>query len=247
MFFSDKPDYNLTAETCDIWLCQLTQLQDRESDFFSQFSDEEKIRAERFKFAIHRSRFIASHGFVRTVLANYLKIEPDTIEYKKGEHGKPYLAETNLSDNHNLQFNLSHTEDVALLAITQGVEVGVDIECSERKTDWQGIVQRFFTESEQKVLFALPEDQQKAAFFELWTRKEAYMKVLGTGLSLAPTKFSLTVPPEKPALIKHHSTKYSALEQVEFKTIEMPESFNNYCASLAVATTTLSCRFYQFS
>ncbi|MCN4143575.1 MAG: 4'-phosphopantetheinyl transferase superfamily protein [Thiohalomonas sp.] len=247
MFFTDIPNYKLYTKTCDIWLCQLTQLQDRESDFFSQFSDEEKARVERFKFAIHRSRFIASHGFVRTILANYLKIEADAIEFKKGEQGKPYLAVTNSSDNHNLQFNLSHTEDVALLAITQGVEIGIDIECSERKTNWKGIVQRFFTESEQKVLFALSEEQQKAAFFELWTRKEAYMKVLGTGLSLAPTKFSLTVPPEKPALIKHDSTKYPALEQVEFKTIEMPQSFNNYCASLAVATTTLSCRFYLFS
>ncbi|MCU7800016.1 MAG: 4'-phosphopantetheinyl transferase superfamily protein [gamma proteobacterium symbiont of Lucinoma myriamae] len=246
MFFTDIPDYKLYTKTCDVWLCQLTQHQEQEKNYFLLLSDEEKARAERFKFAIHRSRFIASHGFVRTVLANYLKIEADAIEFKKGEQGKPYLAETDLSEHYNLQFNLSHTEDVALLAITQGVEVGIDIECSERKTDWQGIVQRFFTEYEQKVLFALPEYQQKAAFFELWTRKEAYMKVLGTGLSLAPTKFSLTVPPEKPALIKHHSTKYPALEQVEFKAIKMPQSFNNYRASLAVATTIANCRFYQF-
>lgn len=247
MIFNHRADYNLLAETCDVWLCKLSTLSDRENDFFSQFSDEEKTRAERFKFAIHRSRFIASHGFTRTVLANYLKIEPDAIEYQKGNQGKPYLAEILLTANDNLQFNLSHTEDVALLAITQGAEIGVDIECSERKTDWRGIVQRFFTEGEQKALFALPEKQQKAAFFELWTRKEAYMKVLGTGLSLAPTEFSLTVPPEKPALIKHHSSRYPALESVSFSNIKMPEQFNHYCASLAVAASISSCRFYQFA
>ncbi|MCU7940340.1 MAG: 4'-phosphopantetheinyl transferase superfamily protein [gamma proteobacterium symbiont of Bathyaustriella thionipta] len=247
MCYNTEPDYILSAEMIDIWLCQLSHQQEKENDFFAQLCDEEMRRAKRFKFAIHRSRFIASHGFTRTVLSHYLKTEPALINYRKGKQGKPYLVNINRSDVSHLQFNLSHTEDIAILVITQGAEIGVDIECNERKTDWQWIVQRFFTESEQKCLFALPEDQQKAAFFELWTRKEAYMKVLGTGLSLAPTEFSLTVPPEKPALIKHHSTTYPALEQVEFKTLKMPESFNHYCASLAVATTISKCRFYQFS
>lgn len=246
MFSGNIPDYYLSAENCDVWLCQLTQLQDKENFFFSLLSDGEKARAERFKFPVHRTRFIISHGFTRTVLARYLKIEPDIIDYRKGQQGKPYLLQTSSFESNNLQFNLSHTEDVALLAVTQEVEVGVDIECNERKTDWQGIVKRFFTESEQKVLFALPEAQQKAAFFELWTRKEAYMKVLGTGLSLSPTEFSLTVPPEKATLIKHHSIKFPALEQLSFHPVRMPSQLNTYCASLAVAANTSGCRFYQF-
>ncbi len=216
----------------NIWLCQLSNYFTQESLFFSYLSQEEKHRAERFKFSLHRSRFIASHGFTRSVLAHYLTQCEADISYKKGEYGKPYLADI---EHHKIHFNLSHTDDLALLAITHDVEVGIDIECKERKTDWQNIVKRFFTPSEQKALFLLPESEQRNAFFQLWTRKEAYMKVLGTGLALAPTQFSLTVPPEKPALIRHHSSQYPALQSISFNTIIMPEKFEHYYASLAVA------------
>jgi len=228
----------------DIWLCQLSACFSQEQLFFPTLSQEEKIRAERFKFALHRSRFIASHGFTRSILARYLKAYKVDISYKKGEYGKPYLADI---EHHNVHFNLSHTHDLALLAITQGVEVGVDIEFNERKTDWKNIVKRFFSISEQKALFLLPESEQRNAFFQLWTRKEAYMKVLGTGLALAPTQFSLTVPPEKPALIEHHSSQYPALEHVSFNTINMPETLNHYYASLAVASQTATHRLHLFS
>ncbi len=228
----------------NIWLCQLSHLFPQEALFFSYLSQEEKVRAKRFKFALHRSRFIASHGFTRSVLAHYLKQYETDISYKKGDYGKPYLADIK---HHNLYFNLSHTDDIALLAITQGIEVGVDIESNERKTDWQNIVKRFFTLSEQKALFLLPEVKQRNAFFQLWTRKEAYMKVLGTGLALAPTQFSLTVPPESPALIKHHSSQYPALENVCFNSINMPKKFNHYYASVAVASQTATHRLHLFS
>lgn len=247
MLSLDTPDYILSSEACDVWLCQMSRLKAQENDFFALLSDEEKARAERFKFAVHRSRFIASHGFIRKVLGRYLKIEAAVIEYGKGEQGKPYLADMSAAKHNKVQFNLSHTEDIALLAISPEAAVGIDIECSERKTDWQGIVKRFFTEAEQKELFALPDSQQKAAFFELWTRKEAYMKVLGTGLSLAPTAFSLTVPPQKPALIEHISTRYPALEQLSFSRIKLPSQFNTYHASMAVAAGISPYRLFQFS
>lgn len=194
-------------------------------------SKEEQERAKGFKFALHRSRFIASHGFTRAVLARYLSIKDIDIVYNKGNHGKPYLTSIN---KQNIQFNLSHSHDLALLAVTQGNEVGVDIEYCQRKTDWQGIVKRFFTATEQKALFLLPEIQQREAFFQLWTRKEAYMKVLGTGLALAPTQFSLSVPPEKPCLLAHHSSQYLPLETITFNTIHLGKQFKDYCASLAV-------------
>jgi len=206
---------------------------------------DEKNRAERFKFDIHRKRFIASHGFVRAVLAKYLSVKANEIEYFIGEQGKPFLSDSN---QNKLQFNLSHTQDVAILAVTKSAAVGIDIEHKDRKTDWKGICKRFFTEPEQQALFSLPDKQQRNTFFDLWTRKEAYMKVLGTGLSLSPTDFTLTVFPEKPALIQHHSTKFAPLEQLAFSSIDLPESFSAYSATLAIASTIVTnSQFYQFS
>lgn len=191
----------------------------------------EKIRAERFKFDIHRNRFIASHGFMRTVLAKYLNIKANEIEYLQGEQGKPFLS----NDQDDLQFNLSHTQDFAILAVTRNATLGIDIESTDRKTDWQGICKRFFTLSEQEALFSLNEGQQAFAFFDLWTRKEAYMKVIGAGLSLSPLDFSLSVFPEKPVLIHHDSNKFSSPDEVVFSTINLPESLGSYCATLALS------------
>jgi 4'-phosphopantetheinyl transferase len=238
----------LSADSCDVWLCSLSGLKNKESVYLTLLCAEERSRAERFKFTIHRERFIASHGFTRIVLGNYLNAPPECIVLQKGRYGKPFLNPDKGCISHSLQFNLSHTEDLALLAVTQKHEIGVDIECTDRKTDWQGIVQRFFTKSEQKQLFLLDDkEQQKKAFFELWTRKEAYMKVLGTGLSLAPTDFTLSVPPQKPRLIAHYSNKHPELAHVTFKSITMPEQYSHYSASLAIASQQCDYQLHQFS
>jgi 4'-phosphopantetheinyl transferase len=238
------PSFNLENNVIDVWICLLNNIQDRNYLFLAQLSADEITRARRFKFDIHRNRFIARHGFLRTVLASYLNIQAKEIEYLKGEQGKPYLSASNFT---GLQFNLSHTQDIAILAVTKNNEVGIDIEYNDRKTDWEGICKRFFTIFEQDVLFSLAKEQQEIAFFELWTRKEAYMKVLGTGLSLSPTEFTLTVFPEKPALIQHHSTKFAPLEYVEFTSLEIPELIGSCSATLAVAAENSSCQFYQFT
>ncbi len=248
--FNSDPGMSLCLQenVIDIWLCQANELQSKAGDFYAALSIEEKNRADRFKFETHKNRFILFHGFMREVLAKYLTISPEHIQYTKGEKGKPYLF---LKDDNEraLQFNLSHTRDIALLAVTKKAELGVDIECIDRKTEWQGIAKRFFTLSEQTSLFALPVQQQQPAFYELWTRKEAYMKVLGCGLSLSPTQFSLTVPPEVPALIEHHSEKYYPHGAIKFQNIILPETLKKFRAALAIASNipiqTINC--YQFS
>ena len=204
----------MKSNTIDIWICQFDTHQYNLDNFYLTLSAEEKQRAKRYKFIEHKNHFIIFHGFMREILARYLQIKPIDIVYTKGDKGKPYLSS---QLNSSIQFNLSHTKDIALLAISNDSEVGVDIEHLDRKTDWQGIVKRFFTADEQQALFNLPEALQQQAFYELWTRKEAYMKVLGSGLSLSPTDFSLTVPPEKPALLQHHSEKFRTDKKISFK------------------------------
>jgi len=243
--WSKEPDFKLKPDIIDIWLCRGYDVQDRLDDFNALLSVEEQTRAQRFKFEIHQNRFIISHGFQRSVLAQYLEIAPARIRYQLGDKGKPSLLETDYNSR-DLRFNLSHTKDITLLAITSGAEVGIDIEHIDRKTDWQAIGQRFFTKPEQQALFSLSSENQQAAFYQLWTRKEAYMKVLGSGLSLPPTGFTLTVPPQPPALIQHHSTKIQTALQVEFIDIELLDELSDYCAALAAGLLICEFRYFQY-
>ena len=246
MFLTTNKKHQLEENIIDIWLCQSDSVQDRTDYFMSALSSEEKARAERFKFDIHRNRFVLYHGFMREVLAKYLNVDPAAIEYKTGDKGKPSLSDSTC-ETQSLQFNLSHTQDNAMLAVTKKAEVGIDIEHIDRNTDWKGICQRFFTQPEQKALFSIETlEEQERAFYELWTRKEAYMKVLGTGLSLSPTEFTLTVPPEQPALVEHISTKYQHFDHVEFVRIDLPESCHTSCATLASSSPIRECHYYLF-
>jgi len=233
----------MKSNTIDIWICQFDTQQHNLDNFYLTLSAEEKQRAKRYKFSEHKNYFIIFHGFMREILAKYLQIKPIDIEYTKGEKGKPYLSSCL---NSSIQFNLSHTKDIALLAISSDGEVGVDIEHLDRKTDWKGIVKRFFTADEQQALFILPEELQQQAFYELWTRKEAYMKVLGSGLSLSPTAFSLTVPPEKPALLQHHSKKFRTDKTINFKQLKLPQTLQNCCASIASELDIQIINYYPF-
>ncbi len=244
--WNKNPDFKLQQGVVDIWLCKAETVKDKFGYFSTLLSAEEQARAQRFKLDIHRNRFIMSHGFKRSVLAKYLFIEPAHIQFQSGDKGKPSLvaAEDNQQD---IKFNLSHTQDITLLAVSRGTELGIDIEYMDRKTEWAEICQRFYTEPEKQALFALAKENQKSAFYQLWTRKEAYMKVLGSGLSLPPTGFTLTVPPQSPALIEHHSKKYQPSVQIEFVDIELPDVLDDYRATLAAELSIRDYRCYQYT
>jgi len=229
-----KPDTSLTLKenTVHIWLNYLNIHEARLKHLYPLLSAEEKERSERFKFYKHRKRFIASHGFMRSVLENYIETPASEIIFSASDKGKPELDKQ--VHNSNIFFNLSHSNNIALLAIALNHEVGVDVEHLDRKNDWKGIIKRFYTPDEQANIFKLPEDKQQNTFFQMWTRKEAYMKALGLGLHLPPNKFCLTVPPEKPALIEHFSDKYKAPEIINFNDIQLPESYGDYCGSFAM-------------
>ncbi len=239
-----KPDSSLKLKenTVHIWLNYLNIHEARLKHLYPLLSTEEKERSERFKFYKHRKRFIASHGFTRSVLENYIDTPASEIIFKSNDKGKPALDKR--THNTNIHFNLSHSNNIALLAIVANHEIGIDVEYLDRKNDWKGIIKRFYTADEQAGILELPEDQQQNAFFQMWTRKEAYMKALGLGLYLSPNKFSLTTPPEKPALVKHLSDKYKEPEIINFGDIQLPESYGDYCGTFAVLSEFPDIRFY---
>jgi 4'-phosphopantetheinyl transferase len=153
------------------------------------FSADERERAARFRFDTDRNRFLAARLGTRHILGRYLRRAPEAIAFAYCDHGKPKVAGP-------FEFSLSHSEDLATLAIAQ-FGVGVDIE-RVRKIDY-GFAERFFSADEIAGLRALPAEKRIDAFFACWTRKEAYVKALGQGLSIPLHRFSVSVQPGEPA------------------------------------------------
>ncbi len=156
----------------------------------------ERERAARYHFDIDRQRFTAARGQLREILAAYLGQPPRSLEFSYNPQGKPGLPGA------RLRFNLSHTLGIGLLAVTDGQEAGIDVEGTHRQVDSPGIVRRFFAPAEVDALFALPEAQRSRAFFDCWTRKEAYIKARGLGLSIPLDSFEVGLAPGQPPTLR---------------------------------------------
>ena len=142
-------------------------------------SSEERQRADRFHRPLDRGRFLAARGWLRHLLASQLRCAPGDIPIVTGDRGKPRLAWCS-----DLSFNAARTASIALYATSWRMEVGIDIEAIRATTDIDGIAARFMSPAEQRALASLPPAQRLAAFFQCWTCKEAYVKGIGTGLSV---------------------------------------------------------------
>jgi 4'-phosphopantetheinyl transferase len=153
---------------------------------------DEQHRADRFRFERDRSRYIVGRALLRRLLGGYLETAPEELEFEYGEFGKPALRE-------GPRFNLSHSGPVALYAFSNAGEVGIDVELDAGDFARERIAERFFSPAEVRVLRSLPGQVQPRAFLTCWTRKEAFIKARGDGLSLALDSFDVTVAPDTPA------------------------------------------------
>jgi len=141
-------------------------------------SRDEILRAGQFARPVDRERYIAAHGALRMVLGLYLSADPQSLEFVAGPMGKPALVQT-FTD---LRFNLSHSGDLALIAVTRGREVGVDVERVQNDIEFEPIVEHYFEPGEAWDLRTAPPHERVPRFFDLWTRKEACVKAEGGGL-----------------------------------------------------------------
>ena len=148
-------------------------------EFASFLSEEERARMARFRFSEDRRRYLAAHGALREILARHTGIDPGALRFSEGEHGKPALIGS------DIKFNLSHSGEMALIAIgvARDREVGVDIEKIRADIDVLAIAQRFFTAEEAARLESLEQSERTKLFFTLWTRKEALSKARGIPLA----------------------------------------------------------------
>ncbi|MBV9126367.1 MAG: 4'-phosphopantetheinyl transferase superfamily protein [Planctomycetes bacterium] len=160
---------------------------------------EEQTRARRFVQAIHGRHFTAARGWLRFVLGLYLRRPPACLRFDYGPHGKPFFpAAENAGD---LQFNLSHSHAAALIGITRGRDIGIDLEQVRTMENLEDIARRFFSSREVAALATVPAAEKGEAFFRCWTRKEAFIKAGGEGLTRPLDEFSVSLSAGEPACL----------------------------------------------
>jgi len=164
---------------------------------FELLSPEEQQRARRFRFDLHRDRFIAARTQLRLLLSHYTREEPNQIQFTYGTNGKPQVVSTD--SNSTLEFNLAHSAELALLAVNRSVPVGVDLEELHLLEDAPALVARFFSTRENQSFQQLRESQKLSAFFNLWTRKEAWLKATGEGIGYSLNKVEVSFLPDEEA------------------------------------------------
>ncbi len=189
--------YEFTGSEVHVWRLPL-DLQPVELGALKELlATDELARAERFRFPEHRCRFIARRGSIRTILGRYLDVPPQSLVFEKNKNGKPFLlgdAKTNPPT-----FNVSSSQDLALLAVTPDRKLGVDIERIDPKHTDRQVVESHFSSVEREALKNLDESQWLDAFFHCWCRKEAFIKAVGKGLSLPLNRFAVSVASDQPA------------------------------------------------
>ena len=192
-------------------------------------SVDELQRAARFHFPRDRRRYTVARGVLRNILGRYLGRPPSELRFRYSAHGKPALA--GAFADAGLRFNVSHSHEMALFAVTSGREVGVDIEYLGREIRGEEIAEHFFSAHERANLRALPAEMKHQAFFNCWTRKEAYIKAHGEGLSLPLDQFDVSLAPGEPAALL--ATRGDPQEALRW-SLQTLAPGSGYVAALAV-------------
>jgi 4'-phosphopantetheinyl transferase len=228
----------LAAEEIHIWQSTLDVGEEQARRWSRLLSEDEREQAARFRFERHRLRYIAGRAQLRMLLARYLDASPAELVFSYGLNGKPSLPAP------APHFNLSHSGALALYAVTADAEVGVDVELYDPSFPNLGIPERFFAPDEVRALRALPEELQPRGFLELWTRKEAFIKARGDGLSLALDSFSVTLGRDRPSLVR---TGWSHDEPQQWTVLDLSDKDGKFLAAVAAKTEEWSVVRYRTS
>jgi len=226
----------LGDDEVDVWRLSLDPLDSMVSELRARLSAEENDRAEKFKFQKDRKRYILTHGLLRVILSVYADVSPEELKFTQNRYGKPELVHPS---GLNLTFNLSHSHERALIGIARGRQIGVDIEYVKNDFEWKEVVERFFSSREIQMINALPKNLQQKAFFTCWTRKEAYVKATGMGLSLPLKEFDVSPVPGAATLLLSHKEA----SQWSMKEVDVAES---YVATVVVEGHDARIRYWEW-
>lgn len=224
----------LSPSTIHIWRIPLDEPQDRLDHFRGLLTSKEQQQADRFLFEDHRRRFIVGRGQLRTLIGQYIGATPPEVRFQYSNLGKPSISAED-SDS-GIQFNLTNSKDWALLAVTAGDELGIDMEGIREMSDMEGLARRFFAQPEISAItqHASP-SKRLQAFFRCWTRKEAFLKAIGTGLTFPLDKVCVTINDEIAAQIEWIDSEDEDPDGWTLRHIEPVEGFVGALARKAPA------------
>ena len=186
----------LEAAEIHVWRAYLDRTETLLQQFEATLSTDEKARADRFVFRRDRNHFVGTRGILRELLGRYLSRSPEDLQFDYGVLGKPSLRREIFKQS--IQFNVSHSHGLALLAFTVGRNLGVDVEFVRSGFASEEIADRYFSPSEVAELRVLSPSLREEGFFLCWTRKEAYIKARGEGLQIPLDSFHVSLTPRKP-------------------------------------------------
>jgi len=203
-----------------LWSANLDLAESEVMELEKTLSEDEIARANRFRFAIHRKRFVVARGLLRRLLAGYLETEASWIKFEYSSQGKPRVKAVGKD---RLEFNISHTQDLGLYGFTLNRRLGVDVEYVREFKEVESIAKRFFAPKEYGEIKALKPQQQQEAFFRAWTGKEAYLKATGEGLGGGLDQVEIELNPQQPSrLIRINNSVEAALRWRYFEVIPAP-------------------------
>ena len=222
----------LGVDEVHLWRVDLAATAGAESQWSAILSSEERDRAARFHFPRDRQYFVAARAILRRVLGGYVNVDPETLMFVYSSKEKPALGGAHADTG--LHFNISHSGDVALFACTLRRQVGVDVEQIRSQRDTAVIAARFFSPAEQEQLASIPQEERVEAFFRCWTRKEAYIKATGEGLSLPLREFDVSLAPRSQNALLATRTEASEAKRWSLRDITVKPG---YAAALCVVGT----------
>jgi len=221
-------------EDVQIWTFNLEQPVETVVTLSRLLNEEEGARVDRFYFEDLKRRYIVRHGFMRMVLGDILELEPTALRFSHLKYGKPVL------ENRNVHFNLSSSGECAVLACARIGPLGVDVEEMRDMPDHDGVVKQFFSATEQRQWNKLSPQEKRESFFTGWTRKEAYIKALGLGLSLDLDSFSISFQKWEEA-VQSGSEKQESWRLLSFQATP------NHCACVALPDPELRVSFHTLT
>jgi 4'-phosphopantetheinyl transferase len=232
---------NLSKNEVHVWMIPLDQDPDSTGHYYQVLSVDERNRAERFHFERHRRRFIISHGVLRGILSQYLACHPAEIQFDLTSHGKPMVSGS--LKTFDLLFNLTHSHELAVVAVNHQHEIGVDVEYIKKMGDMEKIATRFFSKLEKVAYLDLPEEQRVHGFFNCWTRKEAFIKAIGEGFSYPLDQFDVTLTPGSPVRLLRIGDDPGEAPRW---TLESFQQGMDYIGSVALRLRDVQFRYFRF-
>lgn len=232
----------LSTEYIDIWRVPLDLPSAQIDKYHAVLSGDELERCDKFKSAKRRREFIIGRGALRTLIGQCLKLDPSALNIVYSEHQKPCLPEA--VPGAPATFNLTHSHDLALIALTLERDIGIDIEYLRADVDFRKLARRFFSKQEVQSLESCTDARLTAAFFACWTRKEALLKALGKGIAFGLKEFSVSVDPldREVDLLTH----WDQAEASRWSILNMKPG-PDYAAAVAASGGTFKLRLWDLS